>query len=620
MSETQIESGPVVDEPIVPLSSAIETHGFAAPIEVSFEHTARRSSMPEVIPPSPESIEITERAIRSRDVADPRSLSLPKHWDDPHARSIGPPPLPKHTPAAREGAPTQPPAAAPTHASASPPAAPTHATASPRAVRAQAASAPAARVAAAAPAVPATPAPQAAPDIHPPFELGRVEVRSAPRAASAPAPVSEAEPETETMELAPELEIGGAIEDDPRITFEPDPHPDTNVLRRASWPTAESLDEGEPFWKKPWVWAAAVGVLLVIAWIFAGFTGSRSKPATGAKPSPVVHFSGPRFKASVESDPAGAQISIDGTDTGKQTPATVDVPVGDHQITLALPGLGSATYPVTGKKGDQVPVQAKLVGSLQVISPDPKAVISVAVDGEARGFAPLELEGLAPGPHEVRFSGPGIASWGRTVEIRIGEAYPILTRALESPATGLIDVRATITDGSGQNEANGGQVWVDGVLRGAAPQTLELPRGPHSIRMSYRGQEAPIQLIDLPGGNQRFATFEFGPMQDIERPHIVLAGAVRVAIDKPAVVSATFENTTPSEVREMWLHVKSPEGAWRRMQMTLLSSQGTVVGVTPFPATLLDGSGKSTYYVSGIVAQGDEYFTELQQAQADKPR
>jgi hypothetical protein len=54
------------------------------------------------------------------------------------------------------------------------------------------------------------------------------------------------------------------------------------------------------------------------------------------------------------------------------------------------------------------------------------------------------------------------------------------------------------------------------------------------------------------------------------------------------------------------------------MQMTLLSSQGTVVGVSPFPATLLDGSGKSTYYVSGIVAQGDEYFTELEPAQAEK--
>jgi hypothetical protein len=56
----------------------------------------------------------------------------------------------------------------------------------------------------------------------------------------------------------------------------------------------------------------------------------------------------------------------------------------------------------------------------------------------------------------------------------------------------------------------GATVWVDGERRGYTPLVLELPRGPHSARVEYRGESAPVEVIDLPGGNQRFATFELG--------------------------------------------------------------------------------------------------------------
>jgi len=46
--------------------------------------------------------------------------------------------------------------------------------------------------------------------------------------------------------------------------------------------------------------------------------------------------------------------------------------------------------------------------------------------------------------------------------------------------------------------------------RGVTPLTLELPRGPHSMRAEYQGEEVPVQVIDLPGGNERYASFTFG--------------------------------------------------------------------------------------------------------------
>jgi hypothetical protein len=160
-------------------------------------------------------------------------------------------------------------------------------------------------------------------------------------------------------------------------------------------------------------------------------------------------------------------------------------------------------------------------------------------------------------------------------------------------------------------------VWVDGELKGGAPLTLELARGPHSIRMVYRGVEAPIQVIDLPGGNQRFATFDFGGSGDREMPRIVLSEPnPRIARDRPTMISAALVGARPGEVREMWLHVRSPDGSWRRYEMTLLNAQGTLTGVAPFPIPLLDAQGRGRYYVSALTTQGDEYYTELEPVQA----
>ena len=179
-------------------------------------------------------------------------------------------------------------------------------------------------------------------------------------------------------------------------------------------------------------------------------------------------------------------------------------------MTLSFLDLGAASYTVHGTKRERSRLEAQLDGSLEIVSPDPDAVIAVAVDGEARGFAPVRVEGLAPGAHEVRFSGPGMASWGQTVEIKVHEQRQIFTRPLQSPATGLIQIRATRAEDGETKPLQGARVWLDGQPRGATPITLELPRGPHSVRVSFQGEEAPVQVIDLPGGNQRFATFEFG--------------------------------------------------------------------------------------------------------------
>ena len=137
-----------------------------------------------------------------------------------------------------------------------------------------------------------------------------------------------------------------------------------------------------------------------------------------------------------------------------------------------------------------------------------------------------------------------------------------------------------------------------------------MPRGPHSARVEYRGERTAVQVIDLPGGNQRFASFELGLNVDLPT---LEAGSLpaTVPLGRPTVASASLDGVTPADVKEMWLNVRAPEGTWRRYQMVMLKAPDGIIGVAVFPVALFDSRGNSRYYMSASTQTGDEYFTEI---------
>jgi hypothetical protein len=391
---------------------------------------------------------------------------------------------------------------------------------------------------------------------------------------------------------------------------------------RPAWPTMDELERESPPWKRAWVWIAlAVVALFAVGWLVGGVHDGRpGAHRTGAftRALRALGIGSPRFEVVITSRPAGAWIAADGRDLVRRTPASVELSPGAHRITLSFADLGSAGYTVNGQRGDQLVLDAPLWGSLVVHSADDAIPVSVAVDGVSAGFAPVRLDSLMPGPHELRFSGPGMAPWGEAVRIRVGEATEVIARPMTSPATGVIEVRATLADEEGAQALAGASVWVDGERRGVTPLTLEMARGPHSIRVEYRGEEAPVQLIDLPGGNQRFATFELG--LNLERPSLrALSPPARIPLEETAVISAGLQGVAANEVREMWLHVAPADGPWRRYQMVMMKAPVGVVGVAVFPPSMFDERGIAHYYVSASIQTGDEYFTEILSAQVAPP-
>jgi hypothetical protein len=55
--------------------------------------------------------------------------------------------------------------------------------------------------------------------------------------------------------------------------------------------------------------------------------------------------------AQVTSDPAGAEIFVDGTSTGSVTPARIQLPSGTHAVTLKLNGYLTAKRIVSATEG-----------------------------------------------------------------------------------------------------------------------------------------------------------------------------------------------------------------------------------------------------------------------------
>jgi hypothetical protein len=358
-----------------------------------------------------------------------------------------------------------------------------------------------------------------------------------------------------------------------------------------------------------------VVVLFAAGWLLGGVQNDRPVGDSTAlsRTLRAIGLGGARFDVAVTSRPAGAWIQVDGKDLARRTPARIELTPGKHQVTLSFADLGGASFDVQGVRGDKLTLDGALWGSLTVYAADTGIPVAVGVDGVDHGLAPVTVDSLMPGAHDVRFSGPGLAPWGQTVQVRVKEGAQMVARPVTSPATGVLDVRGTWTDAEGSVELTGATIWIDGERRGVTPLTLELPRGPHSVRIESRGESAPVQVIDLPGGNQRFANFELGIGNDRPTMHMV-GDPVRVSLEQPVTVSAVVQGLTSAEVREMWLHVRQPDGAWRRYQMTMMKANGGVVGVSVFPNTLLDAKGQTLFYCSATSQTGDDSFTEIEAA------
>jgi len=189
----------------------------------------------------------------------------------------------------------------------------------------------------------------------------------------------------------------------------------------------------------------------------------------------------------IDSTPSGATIWLDGSNTGKVTPATLTlVPAGLHQVVLLLSGYQDwgqtaivTAEQTTNLSATLLPIPTD-TGSITVSSTPSGAAIWL--DGSNTGrLTPATLSQVAPGSHTLKLTLSGYQDWERTVSVSVGQTTNVSATLIPiGAATGSIAVSST---------PSGAAIWLDEQSTGqVTPATLtSVYAGTHSIRLTLSG-------------------------------------------------------------------------------------------------------------------------------------
>ncbi len=146
----------------------------------------------------------------------------------------------------------------------------------------------------------------------------------------------------------------------------------------------------------------------------------------------------------VESEPAGATVHLAGRDEPLgTTPLRALLPVGSAEVVIRREGYVEQARVVDVVDGQPARLSVRLgrdAARMAVLSvmTNPSGA-TVIVDGEPRGAAPLTLDTLAPGSHEVEVTAEGHDPWSTEVLVEAGSSTRVRATLVdpdERPWTG----------------------------------------------------------------------------------------------------------------------------------------------------------------------------------------
>ncbi len=192
----------------------------------------------------------------------------------------------------------------------------------------------------------------------------------------------------------------------------------------------------------------------------------------------------------VTSNPSGATVILDRTQS-KMTPAYFsNIPVGSHEISVSLAGYQTHYTSVNVERGQSAAINVLFTppvstGTLSVSSSPGGA--AVYVDGIYHGLTPATIGNLAPGQHTVLLRKAGYQDWQGPANIQAG-TITTLSPVLASdpnPVFGTVSVTSTPA---------GASVYADGIYVGlTSPDRAlvftQVKPGYHELLLSKTGYQ-----------------------------------------------------------------------------------------------------------------------------------
>lgn len=229
----------------------------------------------------------------------------------------------------------------------------------------------------------------------------------------------------------------------------------------------------------------------------------------------------------------GGDIYIDGTPAGN-VPQQVDIPPGRHLIEIKKPGHKVYTETVEVKAGETRPIWVSLMaeskaGTILIAADAPDA--DVFVDGQAKGRAPLTVDGLNEGEHliEVRRNEAGAPTWRQTVRVVANQQIKVMAQTLPPPPP-----QGSLLVISAQTDA---EVTVDATTKGKVGQPIQLPPGQHSVAVSSKGYSTVTRVVEIEPGKPRIEKIDL-----VGSPESRGLGFVRIIMLSPTDGAQYFVN------------------------------------------------------------------------------
>ncbi len=192
----------------------------------------------------------------------------------------------------------------------------------------------------------------------------------------------------------------------------------------------------------------------------------------------------------ITSDPAGAQIFLNGIDKGKTPKTLSDLSSSEYRIELRKDGYDRAYRTVALLEGQKVEARLQLekTTGLLLVSSTPGGA-NVVVQGEVVGTTPALITDLPLGDYQVEIQAVGLPP--RLVNVELVDRKPVQAHVRQAPRVAV------------NSYPPGAEITVDNELVGTAPLVLaDIPEGTHQITaklVEYDNQQKTIQLT--PGLN-----------------------------------------------------------------------------------------------------------------------
>ncbi len=209
----------------------------------------------------------------------------------------------------------------------------------------------------------------------------------------------------------------------------------------------------------------------------------------------------------IESDPAGAQVRLNGEVKGT-TPVSLSMPAGSYSLTVQH-GSSVREMPVSVTNGattvhhitwaDTPSAAPAETGNLSVATDPPGS--DVAIDGEPRGIAPLTLRNLPVGQHRVVVRARG-TTYTRTVQIEAGATASLFFGGTQAAVPGSITIESAVPVRVFEEQRLIGTSDMDRITLPAGEHVIELAadsigfRATRTVRVTA-GQTVALS-VDLP--------------------------------------------------------------------------------------------------------------------------